>query len=294
MTVTLTHCRICGDASPSIPLFQLPSGNIVQCSSCLTVFRANLKTGTDYVLLYQNEALMETPFYASNKLASDPHKEPLRTYLRGLRTVQGMIKPGRLLDIGCSYGAFMVAAQQQGWETMGVELSEKTARYAREQRGLNVFTGFVEEAHFPDAHFQLISLWDVIEHFEDPIRTLRELTRILAPGGIMLIFTINQKSLLNSIGHLVYWATLKRWKRLLMLFYDMHHNFFFTPETLCGLVGRVGRFDVTAMEFASAHVRRWHTVPLHPIMMLGSDVIDWLSVLLGRRYRIILYVRKIG
>jgi 2-polyprenyl-3-methyl-5-hydroxy-6-metoxy-1,4-benzoquinol methylase len=87
-----------------------------------------------------------------------------------------MIKPGRLLDIGCSYGAFMVAAQQQGWETMGVELSEKTARYAREQRGLNVFTGFVEEAHFPDAHFQLISLWDVIEHFEDPIRTLRELT----------------------------------------------------------------------------------------------------------------------
>jgi hypothetical protein len=74
----------------------------------------------------------------------------------------------------------------------------------------------------------------------------------------------------------------------------LHHNFFFTPETLCGLVGRVGRFDVTAMEFASAHVRRWHTVPLHPIMMLGSDVIDWLSVLLGRRYRIILYVRKIG
>src|SRR4029453_16262396 len=47
----------------------------------------------------------------------------------------------------------------------------------------------------------------------------------------MLIFTINQKRLLNSIGHLVYWATLKRWKRLLMLFYDTHHNFFFTPET---------------------------------------------------------------
>jgi len=187
----------------------------------------------------------------------------------------------------------MVAAQQQGWETIGVELSEKTASYARQQRGLNVFTGTVEEAHFPAAHFQLITLWDVIEHFDDPLRTLQELTRILVPGGIMLIFTLNQQSLFNVIGHLIYRATLHRWKRLPMLLYDSYHNFFFTPETLRNLVGRAGRFNVATMEFAPANVRRWHTVPIHPIMMLGSDVIDWLSASLGRQYRMALYLRKV-
>lgn len=72
MTATPIQCRICGHSNPVVPLFQLPTGDVVQCPSCTTVFRANLVTGIDYGSLYQNEALMETTFYVSNKLASDP------------------------------------------------------------------------------------------------------------------------------------------------------------------------------------------------------------------------------
>jgi len=121
---------------------------------------------------------------------------------------------------------------------------------------------------------------------------MREIDRILAPGGTLLVFTINQKSLLNAFGHFFYALSGRRWKHLMALFYDIHHNFFFSPETIRGLVNRAGTLDVIDIRFASANVRRWRTVPIHPLLILGSDVIDLVAGPLRRRYRMFVYARK--
>src|SRR5207248_5306997 len=70
-------------------------------------------------------------------------------------------------------------------------------------------SGTVEQAKFPDNHFNAITLWDVIEHFDDPCSTMREIHRIMAPGGVLFVFTINQESLLNVIGHAMYRLSFK-------------------------------------------------------------------------------------
>ena len=81
-------------------------GTIVRCLECDTVYRAAVVTGAEHSKLYQNEAMMETPFYLANKMALDPNVEPMPTFARGLRRLGELRTPGRLLDVGCSYGAF--------------------------------------------------------------------------------------------------------------------------------------------------------------------------------------------
>ena len=234
--------------------------------------------------------MMETPFYMSNKLAQDPDDEPLKTFARGLSGLARLRGPGRLLDVGCSYGAFLMAAQRAGWEAHGVELSETTARYAIEARKLSVFQGTVAAASFPDGHFDAVTLWDVLEHLDDPISTLCEIARILKPGGVLLAFTINQASLVSRIGNAIHRVT--RLEKPLVLLYDVHHNFFFDPKTLRGLLGRVGAYDVVEIEYSEANVRRWRTVPIHPLMTLGSDVVDRLALRPELRYRMLVYARR--
>ncbi|MGI8906732.1 MAG: class I SAM-dependent methyltransferase [Candidatus Sumerlaeaceae bacterium] len=288
---TIAACYVCGNSASDL-ICEISTGAIVRCLDCGVVYRQSVITGDDYERLYQNDATMETPFYLTNKLASDPNKEPMPTYARGLAKLNELVKPGRLLDVGCSYGAFMEMARYAGWQVMGVELNTSTAKFAREQRGFDVFNGMIEEAKFPDASFDAVTLWDVIEHLDDPVRTLKEIHRILAPNGVIFVFTINQQSLLNTVGHLMYRVTMNRWKHLMELFYDIHHNFFFSPKTITEVLRRGGPFAVEEIMFGAANVSRWHTVPISKLMISGSDAIDKVAQPLNRSYRMFVYARK--
>jgi SAM-dependent methyltransferase len=264
----------------------------MHCLHCDVVFRADLVTGDRYYGLYQNDATMESPFYLANKLASDPRLEPMPTFARGLARLAKLQKPGRLLDVGCSYGAFMEAAQTCGWEVSGVELSKSTSAFARTERHLDVRTGTLEEAAYPDEFFNAVTLWDVIEHLDNPASTLKEIHRILTKNGILLVFTINQRSLITGVARLLYRLSFDKWHRVMALFYDIHHNFFFSPRSISMLLN-LHRFRVIDIQFADANVLRWHTVPISPLLIAGSDVIDTVSRLTGnRRYRMFVYARK--
>lgn len=286
----MATCYICG-SNKNRSLCEIPTGVIVRCLECDTVYRAAVVRGDEHSRLYQSEAMMETPFYLANKMAVDPKVEPMPTFSRGLRRLKELRTPGRLLDVGCSYGAFMVLAQRAGWNTSGVELSKSPAKFARAERHLDVFSGTVEQAAYPEGYFDAVTLWDVVEHFDDPVSTMAEIRRIMAPGGILLVFTINQESLLTAVGHILYKLSLNRWKHLMGLFYDIHHNFFFSPHTITSLLKRSG-FEVADIQFGAANVHRWRIVPISPLMIFGSDVIDFLSGLVKRRYRMFVYARK--
>src|SRR5450755_3446846 len=98
--------------------------------------------------------------------ATDPYH--LRTYSERLRMVKSLRPAGRLLEIGCSAGHFLNMARQKGYDVLGVEPDERTAAFAREHYTLDVRTATIDAARLPEGHFDVVCLFDVLEHLSTP------------------------------------------------------------------------------------------------------------------------------
>ena len=104
-------------------------------------------------------------------------------------------RTGRVLDVGCGEGQILSRLKQLGWRTYGVEADHRAAHYASETSGLNVFCGQLEEARFPDGHFDLVMFHHSLEHLPHPLASLCEANRILKEGGEAIIEVPNARSL---------------------------------------------------------------------------------------------------
>lgn len=99
------------------------------------------------------------------------------------------VKNGRLLEIGCSYGARLEYLKKLGWSVKGIEMDKKTVEYAVNSRNLDVENKKLEEVKFPPNKFEVIIMSMVLEHLYQPFDFLRNVTSWLKPGG-QLIFSI--------------------------------------------------------------------------------------------------------
>jgi SAM-dependent methyltransferase len=104
------------------------------------------------------------------------------------RVIDGLeLPPGApMLDAGCGSGRNMVELARRGPVT-GIELSDTSIHLARERETGEVIAGSVLEMPFESGRFQLAVCLDVIEHLEDDLGALRELRRVVAPGGSLLV-----------------------------------------------------------------------------------------------------------
>lgn len=144
---------------------------------------------------------------------------------------------GKILDIGCGDGKWLLKLREEGWKTYGVEISDLAAEYVRKKYNLNVFTGIVEDAGYEDDFFDAIILSHVIEHLSDPIRTLFEVNRILKKDGILVISAPNVGSF-EAKHFKKYWIG-----------WDLPRHFYhFTPTTITSLLNKTG-FDVVEIKY---------------------------------------------
>jgi SAM-dependent methyltransferase len=105
--------------------------------------------------------------------------------------------PGRLLEIGSGNGVFLERMRSRGWDVQGVEIDPEAAK-AAETFGVPIYVGTLQEAHYPSAYFDAITMNHVIEHVHNPIALLRECYRILKPGGGHLVVATPN---MRSLGH---------------------------------------------------------------------------------------------
>ncbi len=133
----------------------------------------------------------------------------------------------RLLDVGAYCGYFLEVAREGGYQAEGLELSRWAAEHAR-RAGFTVWCETLTERALSSATYDVLTLWDVVEHFADPRAELQAAFRLLRPGGRLYVSTIDAGSLVARLLG-------SRWPWLM----DMH-LFYFDRSTLAVLLEEVG------------------------------------------------------
>jgi SAM-dependent methyltransferase len=129
------------------------------------------------------------------------------TAARAVARIEGEVGPGRMLDVGCWTGSFLVAAQQRGWEVKGVEPSAWASSRARE-RGVDVFTGDLADAPLEPGSFDAIVTCDVLEHLRDPAAAVARFAELLGPGGALYLTVPDAGSRLARTMGRRWWAVV--------------------------------------------------------------------------------------
>jgi len=207
------------------------------------------------------------------------NREGLERFFEGrLERLERLVRPGRLLEVGCGLGYLLNVARRRGWEAIGLEPSHFASRYAREQFGLEVRRQSLEEADLRPGSFDAVIMRDVLEHSPDPQRLLRAAWGVLRPGGFLALSVPNFGSLGASLAP-------TRWRHLR----PEQHLFHFTPGALGRLLSQCGfrvlemasRYDspatreVYAATAGRARVRvAWHAALRGDIVFLplGSNL----------------------
>jgi SAM-dependent methyltransferase len=147
---------------------------------------------------------------------------------------------GRLLEIGSAGGWFLKTAREAGWDVRGVEFSRDAAEFARSHLALDVFCGELADAGFPPQRFDVIYLADVLEHIPEPLQFVRELHRVLAPDGAVVVCG---PTALNSLARRLGLFAYKLFGKTRSIALAPYHLFEYTPRTM-GLLFEGGGFEV--------------------------------------------------
>jgi 2-polyprenyl-3-methyl-5-hydroxy-6-metoxy-1,4-benzoquinol methylase len=225
--LTPRACPTCGSGEARHELDK-DHMQLVRCAACDLVYVTPTFDESHYKRVYASAEYQDIV----RDLGIQSHEYRVQRF--GRERVQLMAEqlqttaPPRYLDVGCSTGFVVEAARDAGWRASGVDLNPSAIEFGR-TRGLDVRTAALEDAGFEPGSFDAVSLFDVLEHLLDPLRTLRACVRLLAPGGIVFLYVPNYDSasrlLMGKDAHFI-WPT--------------HHLNYYTPATIRDLMAREG------------------------------------------------------
>lgn len=135
---------------------------------------------------------------------------------------------GRILDVGTAGGSFLSVAKKRGWEVEGCEPNRWLAQWGKDNYGINIHASTIFDMNLADRSFDVVTLWDVLEHTPDPAKVLREGSRILKPGGLLVVNY-------PDIGSFVSKLMGRKWVFLLSV-----HLYYFTPPTIKKMLEQTG------------------------------------------------------
>lgn len=220
-------CPICGEVD--IKRFCRKNNyEIHNCGNCDIAFvwpiPENLKTIYQESYFKNNAGEKKEFGYADYDKDKEPMKEVFNLYLK---KISGLANGKKIFDIGAATGYFLDLAKEKGWQTSGIEISEFAAGEAA-KRGHNIFCGNLPELNIEEK-YDVITMWDVLEHFNNPKKYLRAVNRILKSSGLLVINTIDKKS---------WWARVmgKRWQ----LIVPPEHLFYYSSHGLRYLLEQSG------------------------------------------------------
>lgn len=237
LPLTETACYMCGGRGGEKILVD-PPFEVLKCEHCGFVYVTPRVPDSHLHLIYQTEYFKS---HSAKDFGYSDYLEDKKGYLKTFRKKAAIVGKhadgGRCLEVGSAAGFFLEAMRERGFDVHGVEVSEYAANFSREEFGLDsVFNGKLEDADLPEKSFDVVAMWDVIEHLADPIRELQRIRGLMKPDGVMVLQTQNPEH---------WFAKLlgTKWQH----FKQLEHVYHFSPKTITEALNR-GGFDVVSVD----------------------------------------------
>jgi SAM-dependent methyltransferase len=220
--------RVGGDATengvdphlfrPSADRYGETVGTVLRCLDCGHASLA--ETPTD-------EVLAAAYGDAADPVSLDEESGQRETARRSLARIEQVVRPGRLVDVGCWTGSFVAAAAERGWQASGVEPSTWAVTRAKE-RGLDVRLGDLQSSGVEPGSMRCVVMCDVIEHLLDVSDAIAKTAAMLEPGGVLYLTTPDAGGRLARMMGSRWWSIL-----------PMHVQYF-TVDSMRRLLDRHG------------------------------------------------------
>jgi len=284
-------CDLCGSSSHDVR-YRFHDLDVLKCRGCGLVFiemhNPELLSKNVYDPDYFNdrgEYFLHVSNQDVNEVAGS-HMDSFREGLDRLRKYKG--GGGTLLDLGCAVGVFLSMAENRGWKVTGADISEYAVTQARKRCSGEVLVGDLADLHFPDASFDVITLWDVVEHFSRPSETLREAHRVLKDDGIILMDTPNEEALIRKVAYRIYRLLGGRIAYPAKKLYHLYHLFYFSEKTLKRLLDKCG-FDTVEVLYKPIPQEKGRGTRLERTLVKALAALE---KPLGMDYEILVIARK--
>jgi SAM-dependent methyltransferase len=212
---------------------------IVCCRQCATIYTPYSPWYSSqyfYLGYYLKPEEVDTPAFVKERL------EEITAEFAPYR------QTNKLLDIGCGAGGLLEAARKHGWNAQGLDVSSHAAKHVREL-GFEVFEGELREAAYPAAHFDVVTAAELLEHIFEPAALLREVARILRPGGLFWTTTPHARGISGRMLGL-------KWRCV----WPPEHLQLFSIRGLKALLREAGFRDIHVDTTGGNPVEIWHAL----------------------------------
>ena len=285
--VPMKRCRACGSPSTRM-LFEVEERRVRRCSSCTHVYLDVVHDAQSIRSMYSAYGNGgQSRYFSGIDRAVEAH---LDGYLQRCKAaVQNHDCNLHLLDVGCGNGALLGRAQALGFVAAGTEISARLALLVKDRFQCEVHQQLLAELTLPESSFDVVTMYDLIEHAENPRQDLEHVFRLLKPGGIFFALTPNDQALLRRISRVLFTASLHALSDPLRRLYYPDHLSYFTAESLSRLLVSTG-FELISLESVNQELSR---VQLSPIEKLAAKMAFWASKPFSRLGgKLVVYARR--
>ena len=260
-------------------LFSACGHRVVRCDDCGLVFFNPQPSDDELARTYNANYFLGSESEAGRNAASEIKQATARLYLSEIRRYHGF-ESGRLLEVGCGEGDFLVLAEADGWQVTGVEFSPAACKIAQQRlKDGKVSCGELPQAGLASEQFDLCVVSDVIEHVRSPLDFLHEIHRVLKPGGTLFIATPSIDS----------WSA--RFLRQKWMEFKAEHLTYFDRQTLqtalfksgfCDVIVQPG-WKILSFDYIQKHFERFPVPVVTPVLNLGGRILPKRMQLQHRR-----------